>query len=626
MKKKFLPLFFLINILISQVFCQNFLKSVLYDFDGLNIGQTNLPDGDYRNDDLKYQVVATPLVQSNMLGDRVLECKLDWNIGRGEFGKATFRFFELDAEKDRVCFYIYNPTTNQSDAKMEVMIGEDDDQDNLFDPAKDDIWKIQFNVPRKEEWQLTSLPISSFVDANVGGNGIFDAAYTNAAGMVFQVGIKFFKNNSTASSETYYLDMISFTEGDMPTGNTILDLPGKTNDDACHLGAYSLTAETKMDLVPSEIESLFPENPRKIKYVNTFFPFSSNGSSNPHKYPGEDVKILIENGYIPILTWEPLFAHLTRLDPAQPRLQNIINGEFDEYIKNFGNKLKELEGPVIMRILHEFEGNWYPWSLIENGQDPQKYITAYRRVVDLVRGQGANNVKWMWCVNSDPAPYRAYNWIVSCYPGDDYVDMVATDIYNHPDYGVPDWKSFRYTGIESYYYLNKYFSHKPLYICEVGCRERYDSEPSESQSKAEWLKMMDKDIQSFFHKSRALIFFNKVKEHDWRIQSSENTLTTVRENIWNDDYYFGMPTVGLTYPKDKSKSNLIYPNPSNEGFMLAAAGEESVVKVYSYMGQMVFSTTMSKEAIKFGNEFPKGIYIVNVHTACCSFTQKVIKN
>jgi hypothetical protein len=626
MTRKILPVLLLFFATTFSAFAQNYLKSVLYDFDGLNIGQTNLPDGDYGNDDLKYRVVATPLVQSDMLGDRVLECKLDWNIGRGEFGKATYRFFELDAATDKLCFYIYNPTTNHSDAKMEVMIVEDDDQDNILDPAKDDIWKIQFTVPRREEWQLITLPLSSFIDYNVGGNGIFDAAYTNAAGMIFQVGIKFFKNNTTATTEIYYLDMISFSEGDMPTGATILDLPGKTDEDACHLGAYNLTAETKMDMVPAEIEGLFPENPRRIKYVNTFVPFSSNGVTTPNKYPGDDVKRLIANDYVPILTWEPLYAHLARLDPAQPRLHNIINGDFDEYIKTFANHLKDLGGSVIMRVMHEFEGDWYPWSLIENGQDPQKYITAYRRVVDLVRGQGATNVKWMWCVNSDPAPYRAYNWIVSCYPGDDYVDMVATDIYNHPDLGVPDWKSFRFTGIESYYYLNKYFPHKPLYICEVGCRERYDSEPSESQTKAEWLKMMDKDMQSFFHRTRALIFFNKVKEHDWRVQSTEYSLTAVRENIWNDDYYFGIPTVNIKESKVLEKAPVIFPNPSLDGFTIDTNGEMTKVSVYSYLGKLVFEQTLSSERFHFGTDFPMGIYIVKIQTPCCQFSQKVIKN
>src|SRR5690606_11729248 len=122
---------------------------------------------------------------------------------------------------------------------------------------------------------------------------------------------------------------------------------------------------------------------------------------------------------------------------------------------------KSFNGTVILRIFHEFEGDWYPWSLTENGKDPAVYVSAFRYVVDRFRAAGANNVQWMWCLNAEPKPYAAYNWVVSCYPGDEYVDIVATDIYNHPDLGTPDWKSFRYTMAESYYYLAKYYAHKP---------------------------------------------------------------------------------------------------------------------------------------------------------------------
>lgn len=610
---------------------ENYLKSVIYDFDGLNTGQTDLPDGDYSNNDLNYQVIPNPLGNSDMLGDRVLELNLNWtSAASGEFGKGTSRFYELDVFADYINFYIYNPSSNTAEANAEIIIIEDDDKNNIPDPAKDDIWKKDITVVRKNEWQLISLPLKDFIDDNIGGNGLFDAAYTNGAGMVFQVSIKFKQVNFNSSSEIYYIDMICFSEGPLPTGNTILDLPEKSSGKGCRLGAYTENTDSSMHVVPDEIEGLFPASPgKKILYVNKFLPFSSNGVTYPSKYPGNDIKLLLDKGYTPIITWEPLYAHLARLDPAQPGLQDIINGNFDTYIAQCAEILKNFNDTVIIRIMHEFEGDWYPWSLIYNNQDPNLYITAYRRFVDIFRAEGAQKVKWMWCVNSDPSPYTAYNWVISAYPGDNYVDYVATDIYNHPDPGVPDWKSFRYTGIESYYYLTKYFPHKPFIICEVASRERYSGEPQVSQTKSEWIKQMDKEMQSFFHKTIGLVFFSEIKEHDWRINSSQEVLNTVTENIWQDDYYFR--EISLTSFKKGTGVTLysIFPNPSASDFTLhkLTKDQNSIdITVYSCKGSTVYEIIASKEStVTFGKSFAPGTYIVEASDGICSELIKVIK-
>src|SRR6478672_2308671 len=103
----------------------------------------------------------------------------------------------------------------------------------------------------------------------------------------------------------------------------------------------------------------------------------------------------------------------------------------------------------------------------------------------------------MWCVNSDYTPYEYYNWFVKAYPGDTYVSIVATDIYNnHFPQALPWWRSFRWQATESYYYLRKYFPSKPFFIYELGCRERMGSEPASSQSKGQWYAQMDKLLQS----------------------------------------------------------------------------------------------------------------------------------
>ena len=79
------------------------LKYVIYDFDGLTTGQTDLPDGDYGNN-LQYAVAPNPLEPSAVIGDRVLRIDLNGNAGSGEFGKATMRFIDLDRNADYLNF------------------------------------------------------------------------------------------------------------------------------------------------------------------------------------------------------------------------------------------------------------------------------------------------------------------------------------------------------------------------------------------------------------------------------------------------------------------------------------------------------------------------------------------
>ncbi len=537
------------------------LKSIVYDFDGLDINQTDLPEGDYSALDLSYKVAANPLPANDMIGDRVLKLNLVWNNGYGTFGRGISRFIEFNPNTDMFNFYFYNPVSNNQSATFDVVITDDDNQNNTYESDSDDTWKKSFTVAGSSGWQLFSVPLSSFTDSNTGGNGIFDIAFTNNAGMLLMVEFQFTKPAVGVSNPIFYLDMINFSDGNLPTGSTVFDLPPKNSADYCRLGAFQDNPRGQEYLIPSQVESLFPVvSGKKLKYANYFLDFAYDGTTVAKELPGVEVQNLITNGYRPIITWEPMFQGYDRLDPKQPRLNNIINGDYNSYIDQFADKIKSYTDTVIIRFMHEFEGNWYSWSLSQNGNDPALYVSAFRTVVDRFRARGASNVKWMWCVNSDYFPYQSYNWIVPAYPGDNYVDIIANDIYNnHYPTDLPWWRSFRWQMTESYYYLTKYFPQKPLYMCELGCRERKSTEDTTSESKGAWFARMDKELQSNYHKTRALIFFNAAPDQNWFINSSTSALQSLTDNIWGDDYYFGIantnaPPAITTQPVNKTVS------------------------------------------------------------------------
>lgn len=622
----------LLSIILTQpsTFYSQVLKSIVYDFDGLDIGQTDLPEGDYKINDLAYEVAANPLGNSDMLGDRVLQLNLNWNLGNGAFGRGISRFIEFDPAADMVSFYFYNPLANPTDASIEVKMSEDDDASNNFSINGDDVWVKSLTIPRGAGWQLISIPLNSLTDSNPGGNGVFDATFTQAKGMLLFLEFRFIQNAS--SNSVFYIDMIAFTEGAMPTGTTILDIPASVLTAKCPLGAYEEKVVGNQHLIPADVEGFFSATPKKIKYVNWFLQFGMDGGTTANVYPGNEVETLLNNGYTPIITWEPLFIGYARLDPVQPRLSNIINGDFDVYIDAFADTLKSFDDTVIVRFMHEFEGDWYPWSIIHNNQDPNLYISAFRKVVDRFRARGAYKVKWMWCVNADYAPYEAYNWIVPAYPGDNYVDIVATDIYNnHFPVNSPWWMSFKYKAAESYYYLTKYFPQKPLIICEVGCRERTTTENTSSQTKGEWLAMMDKELQSDFTKAKGLVFFSGETECDWRINSSPAALAAMETHIWNDDHYFETDIPAGVINRYEQGEFLIWQSHGLVGLKATQLGSNDDVEVefLSIDGKLISKKTIQTNSNAFEatistSGLVHGMYLVRVLNNSLHHVEKVI--
>jgi hypothetical protein len=618
----FFTFYFFLSIPIFAIAQASALKSIVYDFDGLDLGATDLPDGDYKNFDLDYQVAANPLMSSDVLADRVLKLDLNWSGGTGEFGKGITRYIELNASNDRINFYFLNPLSNYSGASMSVAIKEDDNQNNIYESAFDDKWVKSVSVPRAANWQLISIPLNSFSDATAGGNGIFDAGYTSNNGKIFTISFTFNRAAGATAAETYYIDMICFSEGALPAGSSVLDLPSNATGGNCLLGSYAYRSPA--DSVPPEVEAMFPAG-NKLKYINIFMPYAYSGTT-ASVIPGSSVQRLLNNGYRPIITWEMMYSSYPPLDPVQPRLNKITNGFFDSYIDAFANQVKTYSDTLIIRLFHEFDGNWYSWTTEENGQDPANLIAAFRYIVDRFNSLGVTNVLWMWSPNSSAVPVASYNWCVDAYPGNAYVDIVATSVYNHPLSGTPPWRSFRAQIAETYYYLTKYFPTKPFFIAESGCRERYAAEPTASQTKAEWICAMGLELKSYFKETKALVFLNVIKEHDWRINSSIASKEALKNCLWIDSH-FGYLATSLE-KKTAEKYLKVYPNPSCDEFTVS--GDLQIVNgdyfliLYDMTGRRLEEINLG-EQVSFGKRYQPGTYILELKGKQFSEKTRIIK-
>ena len=601
------------------------LKSIIYDFDGFDLNSVDPPEGDYDYGDLSYQVTSNPLAASDVLGDRVLQLNLDWSAGYGAFGRGISRYIELSAQQDRLNFYFYNPVSNGQPALVEVSIADDDNNSKAYESGNDDSWRITATITASGSWQLVSLPLQDFSDKNAGGNGVFDIAFTQNKGMLLLTEFRFSQPAGTPPDAQFYIDMICLTEGTMPQGSGPLSLPVKQPGDHCLLGAHQKENPGEYYLIPSHFQSLFSGPPsKKIRYVNTYLQWATNGGTTAHALPGAGYQTLLNDGFRPVITWEPMFSGFSMTDPAQPNLTEISNGNYDAYLDAFGDKLKSYNDTIIVRLMHEFDGDWYPWCVATNQNDPQKFVNAFRHIVDRVRARGADKVLWMWCPNSDFAPQEHWNWIVSAYPGNDYVDIIGTDVYNaHYPSGLPWWRSFRWQTAEVYYYATKYFPSKPFFLCELACRERKPAEPLTSQSKADWFMMMDKDLQSYFRKTRALIFFSETKTQTWAVNTSSASIASLQANVWDDAYYF--PSGPVSIVENKNATSSVFPNPMSGGFLVRARSL-STLTIHDAAGKPVMEKNDITHQEIDTSQWPPGLYFVSLKDqAGVTTTTRVIR-
>lgn len=92
----------------------------------------------------------------------------------------------------------------------------------------------------------------------------------------------------------------------------------------------------------------------------------------------------------------------------------------------FVASLRDADGnavPVIFRPWHENSGSWFWWGA--DHASPEQYIALWHRTRAVFDSIGVDNVLWAYSPDKDLTREQYF----STYPGDDYVDILGTDIY-----------------------------------------------------------------------------------------------------------------------------------------------------------------------------------------------------
>ena len=120
------------------------------------------------------------------------------------------------------------------------------------------------------------------------------------------------------------------------------------------------------------------------------------------------------HGAATILQWDPTYASVSR----------IAAGGYDGYLRSYADSVRDFGQPVVIGFGHEMNAPWYSWGY--GNLPPPTFVTAWRHIVTLFRGQRADNVTWLWTLQADePGTGPIASW----WPGAAYVTWVGIDGY-----------------------------------------------------------------------------------------------------------------------------------------------------------------------------------------------------
>ena len=197
--------------------------------------------------------------------------------------------------------------------------------------------------------------------------------------------------------------------------------------------------------------------------------------------------------------------------PSQASLDDIINGVWDSYLRQWFTDAQSLGEPIFLRFASEMNGNWVGWDGWHNGgsvstalgwQATAKYKQAWQHVYGIARQAPACNVAFVWAPNYESAPdpgssgsEYAWNDWRNYYPGDAYVDWVGIDLYDFEGQDPGD-------SIEPFY--EEYAAQKPIMLAETAGH----TDPAVGADKVRYMGQLFDAMETEYPRLKAFVWFN----------------------------------------------------------------------------------------------------------------------
>ena len=280
--------------------------------------------------------------------------------------------------------------------------------------------------------------------------------------------------------------------------------------------------------------------------------------------------------------------------------QNIVNDV--DIVSSYFLQLQEKDIAVVWRPLHEASGGWFWWGVAS----AECYVQLYRLVFDrMVNTNGVKNLLWVWNINTDPTygyDYSALNG--AWYPGDEYVDIVAVDIYD---------PLLNHNSGANYYnkIISEVGTNKLIALSENGAIPDIDSI---AEDKAYWSYWMT------WSQTWSGNFLDKTPTDMWKKNLDDELIIALDDMPGWADY-----NVSIS-PASKVRSSAVTLSQQGRSLQLTVPSRSNA-SLFSLQGKLVqnIGTNLSAgtHTVQL-SKIPQGVYIVRVNGANFSATQKIL--
>jgi len=229
------------------------------------------------------------------------------------------------------------------------------------------------------------------------------------------------------------------------------------------------------DITPAQVSSYEQAAGKRVAWVS----FSHNWYQGT-AFPKVTAQWIHEMGAVPYIRL--MLREEEEGTPNRFSLEAVLAGHLDTDIERWGREAAKFPGPLMVEFGTECNGEWFPWNGLHHGagtldgfgdpakpDGPERFAAAYRHIVDLIRGQRARSITWVFHVNATDWPEAAWNGFENYYPGDRYVDWVAVSAYGPQEPTEDEYETFRKQMDGAYPRLERLAPGKPVIVAEFGC-------------------------------------------------------------------------------------------------------------------------------------------------------------
>ncbi len=267
-------------------------------------------------------------------------------------------------------------------------------------------------------------------------------------------------------------------------------------------GAFMDFGPTASEVTETKIDSYQNLSGRKAVWAY----FANDWIDGKIEFPKKSAQIIRDKGLVPyvrLMPWSVMVGSAKQADTIFS-MQSFLNGTHDVQLRNYFQAVKDFGSPIMMEFGPEVNGDWFPWNGTWNGgskrngygdpnhpDGPERFRDVLKRVISTSRAQGANNITWVFHVDSAKSPESEWNNPKYYFPGDDYIDWIGISVFgaqlpNH------EWSIFQQKLKRFLPDLVALNTSRPWIVSEMAVIE----DAADADRKADWLQQALQTVES----------------------------------------------------------------------------------------------------------------------------------